>query len=196
VIKLDRKITLCYIVLLACALFMSYMVGVVTQKGLFHRNPAVSANVYFYEGAGASAHLIAESGNLITDLGENVSLFGLMNDANYELVAISTGNASSITADLTILDTEATDSGFDRVACNVSAYWLNSNDISVNFTASFDASAQISVNSVGLHWDITDNLDETMYAASFITDGTQHQFPLSTPASRLTVVWVLTFNAN
>jgi len=174
---------------------LAFSLGIASTTIRLHQTPQLTANVYFYEGTGADAQLIAQSGNLITDIGENVTLFSL-NAANQTLVAISTGNASSITAGLTKLDTEATNSGFDRVLCNVSAYWFNSGDIAVNYTASFDATTTISVNSVGLHWSVTDDSDNNMYAASFITDGTQHQFPLSTPASRLTCVWVLTMNAN
>lgn len=174
---------------------LAFSLGIAAANLKLHSDPQVTANVYFYEGTGADARLIAESGNLITDIGENVTLFSL-NGAAQTLVAISTGNASSITAGLTKLTTEATNSGFDRVACNVSAYWFNNGDIAINYTASFDANTTISVNSVGLHWSATDNSDGNMYAASFITDGTQHQFPLSDPASKLTVKWVLTINAN
>lgn len=189
--KLNKKTLIAF----ALTAVLAFSLGIAVPYIRVHRDPQITANVYFYEGSGADAKLIAETGNLITDLGENATLFGL-NAANQTLVAISTGNASSILQTLTKLDTEATNSGFDRVAANVSAYWFNSGDISVNYTAAFDASATISVNSVGLHWSVTDDSDNNMYAASFITDGTQHQFPLSTPASRLTVVWVLTINAN
>ena len=192
---MDKRLLAKFTTLLTVAMIASFSVGYIFKDYYVHRDPQVTANVYFYEGSGADAKLLAETGNLITDLGENVTLFGL-NAANQTLVAISTGNASAITQTLTKLDTEATTSGFDRVIANVSAYWFNSGDISINYTAAFDASATISVNSVGLHWSATDDSNNNMYAASFITDGTQHQFPLSTPASRLTVVWVLTINAN
>ena len=157
----------------------------------FHKDPRVVANVYFYEGTGANAVLIGESGNLITDLGENRTLLALNGTAT-QLGWIAVGNISSIGQTLTKCDVEATSSGFGRVAANVSAAWMNSGDYSLNYTASFDATSLISVNSAALHWSATANAADA-YALSYLTDGTQHQFPAG---SRLTVVWSLTINAN
>jgi hypothetical protein len=190
--KTNKKTSAIWVTTLVIAVLCSAFVTYKLTPFLQHKDPKLVANVYFYEGTGAGAKLISKSGNLITDIGENVTLFSL-NAANQTLVAISTGNASSITADLTQLDTEATTLGFDRVAANVSAYWFNSGDIAINYTALFRATDTISVNSVGLHWSVTDDSDNNMYAASFITDGTDHQFPVD---GELTAVWVITANAN
>lgn len=169
--------------------------GFVAKDYYVHRDPSVQANVYFYEGTGVNQQLVAESGNLITDIGENFArdVLGFNNVTDHNAtISVSTGNASSITAALTKLDTEATSDGFERVDGNVTA-WVNSGDYAFNVTAAFDASGTITVDSVGLHWSNVSDSDNNMFAASFITDGTDHQFPA---ASRLTVVWVITVNAN
>ena len=163
-----------------------------TINTLNSKTRKITADLYLYDGSGAGAQLIAQKQNLITDLGENATLFSL-NDANQTLLAISTGNETAIDQTDTQLTSEATTDGFDRVAANVSAYWFNSGDIAINYTALFRATDTISVNAVGLHWSVTDDSDNNMYAASHITDGTQHQFP---SAGELTAVWVITVNAN
>jgi len=175
------------------AVLVTAAVTVCIQSALiyFHKDPRVVANVYFYEGTGADAVLIGESGNLITNLGENRTLLALNGTAT-QLQAIAVGNESSIDQTDTGLTTEATTSGFGRVACNVTAAWMNSGDYSLNYTASFDATATIAVNSAILCWSTTPSAQDA-YAISFLTDGTQHQFP---SGSRLTVVWAITSNCN
>lgn len=189
-----NKPTFKQIAVVALIASLAFSFGLVATNVRLHQTPQVTANVYFYEGSGADAKLIAESGNLITDFGEETMLEALVGNAT-DITGIAAGNSSTIDQTDTGLDTEATDSGFDRVACNVSALWSNSGDSARNFTASFDATVTISVNSVILTLSTVSETADAM-ATSFITDGTQHQFPLSTPASRLTVVWVLTVNAN
>jgi len=178
------------------ALYSSAIVMILSQNGgHVHKSPQVIANVYFYEGVGAEMKLIGESGNLITDLGENRTLLALNGTAT-QLCGIAVGNETDIAQTDTGLTTEATTSGFGRVQCNYTAAWMSSGDYSINYTASFDAiTATISVNSAILCWSTTPSAQDA-YAISFLTDGTQHQFPVSTPASRLTCVWVLTVNAN
>lgn len=178
---------------IAIAVILTAVITVAVQGALiyFHKDPRVVANVYFYEENNGVSRLIAESGNLITDLGENRTLLALNGTAT-TLCGIAVGNESSIDQTDTGLTTEATNSGFERVQCNYTAAWMNSGDYSINYTASFDASALIAVNSAILCWSTTPSAQDA-YAISFLTDGTQHQFPTS---SRLTVIWCLTINAN
>jgi hypothetical protein len=176
---------------IALSFVLGLSMGYYIKDYRVHTDPKISVNVQFEMG-GAGSTLVSHSGNLITDLGENISLFSL-NGANQTLLAISVGNASSITADMTMLDTEATTDGFERVACNMSSYWFNGGDIARNYTACFVATAIICVNAVCLHWSVTGNSDNNAYALAWITDGTYHQFPV---ASWLNTTWVITFNAN
>lgn len=186
--KIIYIITTC---LIACLAFSG---GFLFKDYYVHHDPAVTANVAFYEGTGADARLVATSGNLITDFGENRTLYSLLNTLT-SITGMAVGNITSVDASDTGLDTEATTAGFTRVACNVSSVWSNGGDSAVNFTASWDASAAIAVNGVALCLGTSASAADAV-ALSFITDGTMHQFPLSTPASRLTAVWTLTCNAN
>lgn len=158
-----------------------------------HKDPQIEVNVYCSESIEGVEYLLG-SGNLITDIGENATIDGLFGNT-YNISGISSGNAT-VSAALTKLTTEATTSGFDRQAPTVSALWFNSGDIARNYTCTFTATADIAVNAVGLHWSVTDDSDSNMFACAYITDGSYHQFPLSDPASTLTVKWVITVNAN
>jgi hypothetical protein len=182
-----------FAVALLLTLLVSVTVTYAVQSALmyFHKDPRVIANVYFYEENNGQSVLIAQTGNLITDLGENRTLDALIGTAT-TLTGIAVGNESAIDQTDKGLTTEATTSGFGRVAANVSAAWMNGGDYSKNFTASFDASALIAVNSAILCWSTTPSAQDA-YAISFLTDGTAHQFP---SASRLTVIWAITVNGN
>lgn len=158
-----------------------------------HKDPQIEINVYCVESIEGIEHLLG-SGNLITDIGENATMDGLFGNT-YNISGISSGNAT-VGAALTKLTTEATTSGFDRQAPTVSELWFNSGDIARNYTCTFTATADIAVNAVGLHWSVTDDSNNNMFACAYITDGSYHQFPLSDPASTLTVKWVITINAN
>ena len=184
----NKFISIILLVILATAI-----ITVTAQSSLtyFHKDPRMVANVYFYEENNGQATLIGESGNLITDIGENRTLFALVGSAT-TLTGIAVGNETAISQTDTGLTAEATNSGFGRVAANVSAVWANGGDSSKNFTASFDSTALIAVNSAILTWSTTASAQDA-YAISFLTDGTQHQFPTS---SRLTVIWSLTINCN
>jgi hypothetical protein len=174
------------VALLALCSFIAF-----SPTGYIHKSPQANANVYFYETTDSGSNLIGESGNLITDIGE-ARLMAAMNGTSTTLGWIAVGNETAVAQTDAGLTTEATTVGFGRVACNASAQWQNSADYSQNFTASFDSTALIAVNSAILCWSATPSAADA-FAMSFITDGTAHQFPTG---SRLTVVWAITMNAN
>lgn len=173
---------------------LAFSVGLATKNYYVHKDPTITSNVYFYEGSGADAKLIGESGNLITDFGE-LTILGALVGNSTSITGIAFGNSTTIDQTDTGLDAEATNNGFDRGACVVSAVWANSGDSARNFTITFTASATMSGNAVALTLSTTSETVDAV-AVAFITDGTQHQFPLSDPASTLTVKWSLTINAN
>ena len=174
-----------------CTALLTY--AVLQAPSLFvHRDPAVTANVYVYETIDGQQNLIGSAeGNIITDFGEARALNALVGTAT-DITGIAVGTEASIDQTDTGLTTEETTNGFERVACNVSTVWDNGGDSAINFTASFDATAQVTVNSAILTLSTVGATADAM-AISFLTDGSDHQFPTS---SRLTVVWVLTLNAN
>ena len=146
------------------------VIAVAAQSALiyFHKDPRVVANVYFYEENNGISRLIAESGNLITDLGENRTLLALNGTAT-SILWIAVGNETAVAKTDSGLTTEATTVGFGRVACNVSAAWMNSDDYSLNYTASFDASALISVNSAILCWSATPSENNTITILVYVS---------------------------
>jgi hypothetical protein len=134
--------------------------------------------------------------NIITDIGERYERNALgfqnatvsrVNATNY----ISVGNATPATT-LTKLTSEMTSGGFTRALGTVTSLYYSS-DYSYNVTITFTASASFAVNSVGLHWNGTSNSDLNLYAVAYISDGTYHQFTVS---SQLIIRWLIVRNAN
>lgn len=170
---------------------MVVLASVVVQSALtiYHVDPRVTANVYFTETYQGKSEMLA-SGNLITTIGENQSLYAHISNL-MNLTAISVGNSTPGAA-LTQLNSEAAENGFARQTVAQSAVWQNGGHDAINFTSTFTAvTAMETLNSAGLQWSDVSGSDNNLFAVAYLTDGTAQQFPVG---STCTVTWVLTFN--
>jgi hypothetical protein len=125
--------------------------------------------------------------NLITNLGERYgrNILGFNNMTSHNATKwISTGNASSIVATLTKLDTETTDGGLERALGTVTAISYSS-DYSFNVTVVYTITATHTINSVGLHWNDTPDSDLNMYACASLGDSYKFN-----SGDTLTIKWI------
>jgi len=151
-----------------------------------HKDVRVSSNVYF-----ARDGVTFQSSNLITNIGA-VYLRNILawNNVTVGTVScLSLGNGTPA-ASMTKLTTEATLAGFDRKNGTVSN-WLNGTKQAYNVTYTWAATDAVTVQSCGLHWGVTDDSDNNMFAVAYLTDGTQQQFTIG---SNCTLTWVNTLD--
>jgi len=126
------------------------------------------------------------TGNIITDIGENATRYGLENVAR-DVKYIALGN-STIDQTKTKLDTEASTLGADRIE-GTRTDWTSSGDYAFNVTKKFTFGGDITLNATALHWsDVTDT--EDAYAlASFTKTAFANNW-------NLTITWSVIFNGN
>lgn len=177
----QKKILAAFLVFLVLAFVAGYSLNV----QFVHKNPSVSYNVYVLK----DGVQIAESGNLITNIGENFignCTLGLENNGTW---AISLSNVGSPAAAWTELDTEVAANGFTRAAGAV-VIWVNSGDYAFNVTKTFTASGTQQLQTAGLNWDSTAESNNNLLAAATFTQTTFNS------GDTLTITWVITIDAN
>lgn len=178
--------------------FVAYSLGSNSSVGVApaqlttgHRDPSVSYNVYVFK----DGVQVAESGNTITDIGEDwicdwIGLAGADNTtARSAAQYISLSNDGSASAAWTVLPGEVNANGFTRAVGTVTP-WVNGGDSAFNVTKTFTASDTQQLQTAGLNWDDVAESDNNLFAAA---DFTQTTF---SSGDTLTITWVITVNAN
>jgi hypothetical protein len=146
-----------------------------------HKTPKVVGNVYVTIESPMDVYDFCE-GNVITDIGENATRYGVCNVAvNVNYIAV--GN-STIDQTKTKLDTEYT-----RSAADSRDFWASSGDYAFNITKKFTFTETVTLNAVAAHWSATANADDA-YALAAITQTTFG------PNWNLTITWVFIYDAN
>jgi hypothetical protein len=184
-VELSRKKLVAVIALCFCLGFsINPLLSTVT-----HRTPKVNAYLFFETTRGSWS---GESGNLITDLGENYvrNILGFDNVSNNNATKwISLSNVGSPLVTWTELDTEVAANGFTR-ALGTATAWLNGTDYAYNVTHKFTASGTQQLQTAGLQWNDTPESDGNLFAAATFTQTT---FETN---DNLTITWVITWDAN
>jgi len=156
-----------------------------------HRTPKASANVYIlFETARGTWS--AESGNLITNIGERYprNIIGFDNvTANNATKWISMSNAGSPSVTWTELASELAANGFTRALGTVTA-WMNGTDYAYNVTKKFEATGTQQVQTAGLNWNPTASSDNNLFAAADFAQTTFEN------GDNCTITWVITWDAN
>jgi len=173
-------------------LFSILVLSLILPQGPIHQNPNPRVNVYVIRETPEGRETLV-SGNVITNIGELAArnIFGYDNITAWNATQwISLGN-STVAQTETILDAEATTTGFTRAANDTCLAWINSGDYAYNVTNQFTATGTIAVNATGLHWDPTSNSDNNMFAVASLgaMQGFQNNW-------NCTITWVITWNAN
>jgi len=148
---------------------------------LGHKTPKVTGNVYVTIESPMGVYDLLE-GNVITDIGENATRYGVCNvavDVNY----IAVGN-STISQTNTKLDTEYT-----RSAADSRVFWTSSGDYAFNITKKFTFTQTVTLNAAAAHWSGTANANDA-YALAAITQTTFQS------SWNLTITWVFVYDAN
>jgi hypothetical protein len=181
--KLEKKAGLSrFIAVLAICCLLSFSLGYHMQiENQKHGMTVAKANVYFTV---ESANGVSDwfTGNVITDIGENATLYGVSGVA-FDVKYISIGNATA-SQTLTQLTQEYARSVADSVT-----YWVYSGDYAKNVTKKFTFSETVTLNAAGLHWASSGN--GNMYAVANFPS--QQTFQANW---NLTITWMLVFNAN
>jgi len=170
------------VVLLLCCL-ASFTVGYFADNLLVksHKTPKVTGNVYVTIESPMGVYDALE-GNVITDIGENATRYGVCGVAvNVNYIAI--GN-STIAQTKTKLDTEYT-----RSVADSRVFWTSNGDYAFNITKKFTFTGTVTLNAVAAHWSGTANANDA-YALAAITQTT---FQANW---NLTITWVFIYDAN
>lgn len=176
----------------AAILFSVLALSFCLPQGPIHQNPNPRVNVYVVKETPEGRQTIV-SGNVITDIAELLvrNIIGYDNITAWNATQyISLGN-STVAQTETILDAEATTTGFTRAANDTCLAWINSGDYAYNVTNQFTATGNIAINATGLHWDPTSNSDNNMFAVAYL--GSMQAFQNNW---NCTITWVITWNAN
>jgi hypothetical protein len=154
-----------------------------------HGRLKITANVYVFKESPEGIELIL--GNTLTDwLERDVrNIIGFANGSTVAYKYITLGN-SSIAQTKTILDTEATTSGFGRALGTVTA-WESGTDFAFNVTKKFTATGTITINACGLQNSATPEADNTLGALASL--GGSQTFLANW---NCTIVYSLIFNFN
>jgi len=148
-----------------------------------HKIPKVTGNVYVTIESPMGVYDALE-GNVITDIGENATMYGVCNAAvNVNYIAI--GN-STIAQTKTKLDTEYT-----RATADSRVFWTSNGDSAFNITKKFTFTENVTLNAAAAHWSGTANANDC-YALAAITQ-TQTTFQ---SGWNLTITWVFIYDAN
>lgn len=172
-------------------ILLSFAVGFsLKDSPLLHKNPQADVNVFVFKETPYGKDLIA-TGNLVTDEGDRY----VRNILGFNNVTAPTHNAtkwialgnSTIVATNTILDAEATTTGFTRFLGTVTP-WINAGDWSYNVTNKFTATGNIQINSTSLHWSDISNTDNNCFAMASLGGAQDFQNNWN-----CTIVWVITW---
>jgi hypothetical protein len=146
-----------------------------------HKIPKVTGNVYVTIESPMGVSGFVE-GNVITDIGENATMYGVCNVAvNVNYIAI--GN-STIAQTNTKLDTE-----YSRSVADSRVFWISNGDSAFNITKKFTFTETVTLNAAAAHWSGTANANDC-YALAAITQTTfQSNW-------NLTITWVFIYDAN
>jgi hypothetical protein len=146
-----------------------------------HKTPKVMGNVYVTIESPMGVYDALE-GNVITDIGENATRYGVCNVAvNVNYIAV--GN-STVAQTKTKLDTEYT-----RSAADSRVFWISSGDYAFNITKKFTFAGTVTLNAAAAHWSATANANDA-YALAAITQTTFQS------GWNLTIMWVFIYDAN
>ena len=174
-----RKFALTIMLCCLIAFTMGYLVDNVSFIG--HKSPKVAGNVYVTVESPMGVYSLLE-GNVITDIGENATRYGVCNAAvNVNYIAI--GN-STIAQTKTKLDSEYT-----RSVADSRIFWVSNGDYAFNITKKFTFTETVTLNAAAAHWSGTANAQDCFALASF----TQTTFQLNW---NLTITWEFIFDAN
>lgn len=192
--KLEREKASRYLIAVvwAVSIVSAFMIGYAVNSAWFnyighqHRPPKPQVNLYIFVETPEGESLLF-SGNLITDIGENRTAFSLRG-VQTTVKWISLGNASSIDASKTKLDSE-----YMRVEGTVSDVYIRNGDYAWNVTKKITFTETVKINACGLHWSGTANSDGNLYALAYLTDGSYQEFH---PNWNATIIWILTFDCN
>lgn len=178
------------IILIICITSFSFATGYYYSQStiLAHKNPTVKANVFFvYERMGADAE-VAE-GNVITNIGENVTLEAIVYGWSGNLTKLAVGNVTGTLQTKTVLDTvynDPTDPEYPEGT--LSDLWMNSGDISINVTYQWTFEETVNLDAAASY------LGNTTYAFAMANFGGGAQ--TFNNNENLTVRWSYTFDAN
>jgi len=178
--------------LYASLLFSILIFSLSLPQGYVHQNPNPRVNVYVIRETPEGRETLV-SGNVITDIGEEyvMNIIGYNNVTAHNATQwIALGNSTVLQTE-TMLDAEATTTGFIRSANDTCIAWINNGDFAYNVTNQFTATGDIAVNATGLHWDGTSNTDNNMFAVASL--GGMQAFQNNW---NCTITWVITWNAN
>ena len=180
-------------IIVVAVLLAGFTTGYAWQNGYFHRSPQPKANVFIYIETPTYTGEIP-IGNLITNIGEQYDrdILGYNNVSLYNTTTcISLGNTTTVAATLTKETTEATNGGFARQNGTVVGGQNAANDHYYNATWMFTSTADMNINSTGLHWSNVSNSDSNMFAVASL--GAAYAFPTG---SNCTIVWQIIIDAN
>jgi hypothetical protein len=171
--------TVACLLLVAIAFAAGYFADDLLISG--HKIPKVTGNVYVTIESPMGVYDVLE-GNVITDIGENATMYGVCNVA-VDVKYIAIGN-STIDQTKTKLDTEYTRSVADN-----RVFWTSNGDYAFNITKKFTFTETVTLNAAAAHWSATANANDC-YALATITQTT---FQANW---NLTITWVFIYDAN
>lgn len=190
-IEISKSTFILTIALVSVLAFSSGYLAFSPLMNVGHRDPSVSANVYILCET-VRGTWTAESGNLITNIGERLTrnILGFDNvTANNATKWISMSNAGTPLVTWTELDTELAANGFTRALGTV-VTWMNGTDYAYNVTKKFTATGTQQVQTAGLQWSGVAESDNNLFAAA---DFAQTTFE---SGDNCTITWVITWDAN
>lgn len=154
-----------------------------------HKTPKVNAFLFFETAKGSWS---GQSGNLITNIGENYvgNILGFNNVTAHNATKwISVSNDATPLVTWTELGTEIAANGFNRSLGTV-AKWANGTDVAYNVSNKFTSTGSQQLQCAGLQWNDTPLSDNNLFAAATFTQTT------FASGDNLTITWVITWDAN
>lgn len=157
-----------------------------------HQNAGYSANIYILleQRCGTTDY---ESGNLITDLGENYvrNTIGFNNVTNWNYTNwISLSNDATPLVTWTELPGEVDNTnGFGRTNGTATA-WNDGTDYAFNVSKKFTATGAATLQCAGLNWNNTLQSNNNLFAAATFTQ------TVFASGDNLTITWAITWDGN
>lgn len=153
-----------------------------------HQNPSLRTNI-FMEFEFLDGKSYVEIGNVITNIGENLTAFAFAYGASVNITKLCVGNASGTLQTKTVLDAVYNDpTDGEYPTGTLSAIWINAGDTAFNVTFQWTFEETITLDACACY------LYNTTYAYSMANfpEG-QETF---TNHENLTVTYVHTYNCN
>lgn len=152
-------------------------------------NVVVGVVTWHFTDASGAVHSVHHNvKTLIADRYER-NILGFNNVTDHNATKwMSLGNCTPANT-LTVITTEATTGNLSRRLSHSIVSWMNGTHRAVNFTCEWTGTLNyVSVDSIGLHWNPTGDLN--LYAVAYCTDGTYQQFGVG---SKATAIWTITY---